>query len=426
MRWLIVKPNMQSSDTSIYTISAAGNANYGDEIILRLWNQAYLSHYSGVHVISDVLSPKLVETSWCPDKSRITFTNMMWQIVVSHTRPFWKKFVLEKCLPQSWFKNIMDPGHPVWSDEARRLLQELENYCAPRNVRVFHLLGGGYITAQWPSHYMLLGVACVIARRIGARVVVTGQGLMPASNRTLESMAQYSDVIDIMDCRDEPSWAIMSDCMGKEKTSLSGDDTLLFFSKYAGAWRPRVFEQRALVVSIQNDLFNGDTLSKTILTSSYLKNVMQDLALDSLVFLPCMGNDITDVDVDVLSELNVNRDGMYRFQLEDVLLNGFPYYPNGYYITSRYHPHLLASLMGGRGCAFYDTEYYRIKHESVSVLRDNPWPLIDANMGINGASKALGMPAQEINAHKWSKCGMACLIKKTEMAETVERLIFGW
>lgn len=415
--------NMRGQNMSVYTISAAGNANFGDEIILKLWTQAYLGLSSNVNVISDVLSPEAVEASWYPSGSRITFTGLAWKIAFSHARPPWKRFVLDKCMPQAWFRDIMDPGHPAWSDGARRLLRELERYCLQCDVRLFHLLGGGYLTALWPCHYLLLGVACLIARRIGARVVVTGQGFMPASERHCEAIAQYSDVIDIMDCRDEPSRKMMSAYVGDERTSLSGDDTLLCFGKYSSSWNPRVFEQRALVVSIQNDLFHGGEQLKRILASPIVKDAVVKLGLNSLVFVPCMSHDIQNAGSDVWSALNMTGGTIRRFPLQDVLRNGFPYYPNGYYITSRYHPHLMASLMGGRGCAFHDTEYYRVKHESVSALSVNPWPLVHAHSGFGRVAEALGTPAFVADVPTRSEFGIACQRKKTGIANEIERRI---
>src|SRR5690606_5369131 len=54
-----------------------------------------------------------------------------------------------------------------------------------RNFDQVHIVGGGYFNSLWPSNYLILLLARLLAWQTGAQLVATGLGLMPTETGNL-------------------------------------------------------------------------------------------------------------------------------------------------------------------------------------------------------------------------------------------------
>ncbi len=98
-------------------------------------------------------------------------------------------------------------------------------YGGLERVDLVHILGGGYINGIWPHHLALVGAARKIASRYGARVAMTGAGLIPLAEGSGDALGSAISQFDVVDVRDEASYSAIRTKV--PRATLTADDALL-------------------------------------------------------------------------------------------------------------------------------------------------------------------------------------------------------
>jgi len=120
-----------------------------------------------------------------------------------------------------------------------------------------------------------------------------------------------------------------------------------------------------------------------------------------------------DADRDVLEMTRRMLPQARFYSLEDVLRRGFPARPGQAWLSTRFHPHLLAAAAGASGVAVsLRKDYYGTKHGSL-VDGGSPWPLWHTDVlgaaapDIPERPRLGGYTAPQLETHRASKLRVA-------------------
>jgi len=342
---------MPSDDRPLhYLVGTSGHPNYGDELIAATWLRylARVSPHSDVWL--DCPSPGPAAVLLGDLHPRVRFTDTLWRLC-------WEAPTDEPWEVSAYVQRVMeDPG------VAPRWLRGVELVA---RADVVHVMGGGYINDIWPAHVGLLAGAVAAVRRSGGSAVATGLGLSPVAtngNALLRHLAAQLDVLDVRD-------ALSVELVGSAATPLlTGDDA--FFGLGPHLYRSDG-DLRPVMVCIQSDFvevgvpalaeFLADTLRAWQVTGDSLGVVEGIPGADRTVF--------------ALVERAFPGARFYPFS--EIWETGFPAAAGQTWISTRFHPHLLAAAVGATGVALsVGTSYYATKHRSLTG-QGSGWTIVD-------------------------------------------------
>ncbi|GEE03092.1 hypothetical protein nbrc107696_35380 [Gordonia spumicola] len=345
-----VRSRIDSADL-IYLVTTAGFPNYGDELITEAWLRHIARRRPTARVVVDSPRPGQASLLLGHANRRAVFVDTLWELVRHANSPD----AVE-----------VDPGAPwAWvSDTASRL------GASPRNdagielllrAGTIHLVGGGYVNAVWPHHVALVTAMSAVAAQTGARTVATGAGLTPAAPGAAgEALLDAAARFDVLDVRDEPSFDLLAGAPGLSRT---GDDAWL---SPAVARTQRPPSGSGVVLCAQSDLtdaFAWGGLAGTEALVSFVRDTLDawDVPGRDVTVVECIpGHDYT-----IPTMLGDRIDGAAVIPFRNLWRDGLPV-NRGTWLSTRYHPHMLAAAAGDSGVAIAASpDYYATKHQAL-------------------------------------------------------------
>lgn len=319
----------------VYLVATAGYPNFGDEAIVRVWLRWLARHHPHDEVWLDCPFPGSAAALFHRDHPRLRCVDTLFEML--------------RGAPDAWgaaeqvMRSVESPGLAPTRIHGLRVLAEAD---------VVHVVGGGYINALWPTHLGLLAAVAAVGQRSGARTALTGAGLSPPPEHCEVLLSRYAQNFHVLDARDAASAALLG-------CSTTGDDLLLDLSSATGGPAP---EGADVFVVAQGDLHsNTPALAEAVLQCLRKWDVRDN----QVAFVEC----IPRVDRRVFDLLQPLMPGCHFVPFVDVWDLGLPALPGQRWISTRFHPHLLASAAGAKGVyVCVQPDYYATKHESLCAL----------------------------------------------------------
>lgn len=327
------------SQNAIYLISEPGYPNYGDELIVSEWLRYFAqtcpwrpvfidcARAGSAAALLDGIHPHLVVVDTV---ARITLEN---------------DYVNDPEKNAAWLNSSLD-------DEGKAARYAAGIGIVRERADIIHLTGGGYINSMWRPNLARLGIA-EWAHARGRRVLSTGLGLLPLNDNDVHYVNQRASFFDMFGVRDLETFNVVSG----GNCHLMPDDC--FVNGLDGCYS---LEERLpeIMVCIQ-----GDFISDQAALFSHVNRILQEWRVgeeEAIGVVECMPYS----DYPIFSYLMEKGWRCRFFPLAYLLNEGFPARAGQKWISTRYHPHLLAAACGCSGVFISPNEkYYQIKHNAV-------------------------------------------------------------
>lgn len=333
-----------------YLVTCAGAPNFGDELIAATWLRHLAMTAPDSDVVVDCINPEVAAAHLKSLHPRVRFTNTLWWLVGCQLN----------AEPRDAASTCGRRALQVTGLWPRRVPQRMA--ADLRTAQTIHLVGGGYINRHFPHVVGLLSAVTAVAERTGARAVMTGQCLWPPAAGCEDLISELASRFDVADVRDEPS----SRLIGTASPTTTGDDAFL---GTALATRAPSAELPAVMVCVQSQL-------ATMPAERLIRFVGETLAswnADQAGLLQCAPGRDDEVIELAMARLPI----VARYDLDDVLADGFPAAAGQTWISTRFHPHLVAAAAGAAGIAVsVEPDYYITKHGSL-IAAGSGWNLVD-------------------------------------------------
>ena len=340
----------RKGNPTIYLVGTTGHPNYGDELITLLWVNLYALRYPDAEIWLD--SPR-------PGQSAVLLRSARTRVQCTDT-------LFHACwnAPSDNPADVVAFGRRV-VEQPGLIPREATGMQVLESANIIHVLGGGYINAIWPRHLALLAAAAEMGRRNGARLAITGAGLIPCPSGSASIISQVLKEFHVVDVRDEESAALLRAHI--DSVEFTSDDVFVGLQAV-----PRSLGwDDTLVLCLQNDHIKASRRDLLHYAASCITN--WGLSDNPLLMVECLPpGDLFGWDV-----LKGQFPQLEIMPFEILWREGFPVGERMTWISSRYHPHLLASAYGAAGVAIaVGGEYYRTKHHSLSTLGTG-WTIVD-------------------------------------------------
>ena len=343
----------------IYLVGTCGAPNYGDELITRTWLDYLATALPGAEVWVDCHSPGPAQAVFAASHPHVRFTDLLWRIcrAAPSARP---ADVVEHAT-----RAVRDPEVMPRLSLARSVL---------RRADVVHLIGGGFVNTMWPRHVGLLAGAVELARASGGIAAMTGQGLQPMSDEAAPQVADLAASMAVADVRDAPS----RDVLGhgpQGGVSLTGDDSFLGLGD-------QTFDRGKapdVMLCAQSDLLTISVEELADLFATVLTGWEVDVERVGW-FEGIPGRDRVVYDI-VAKQLP----GIRYYSLLETWTSGVPVRAGQHWVSTRFHPHLIAAAAGSWGIAVpVNRGYYDHKHDSL-VAQGSGWTVVDPSVALSAA-----------------------------------------
>ncbi len=342
-------------------IGALGGPNFGDEIILAAWINAIRRKDPMAVIVCDGYNLENLKWFVGGRADVLTPEESLWRASYAvasgadHTA-IWSHIQA----------NLEDLGR---LEITIKCLEALKH----RKFDQIHLVGGGYFNSLWRSNYFLLIIARLLGWQTGAKVVATGLGLLPTAEADLSELQGILQTFDLVDVRDSGSLAQLK-IPDWQQVSCSGDDALLYLSDGEPQYPLRQVAGKAMVICIQNDLFEGNKIADVLFTAASVE-VLKEYGIRDIIYAAAMSTDVAKPSEEL--KINLESEGFRLSSINPVELaeKGFPVSNGGIIVTSRYHPHFFGALSGYKGIALSAIPYYDTKHAAVRAM-GSAWPVL--------------------------------------------------
>jgi polysaccharide pyruvyl transferase WcaK-like protein/peptidoglycan hydrolase CwlO-like protein len=330
-----------------YLISAAGT-NFGDDLITLLWIKQLRDANPQGRIIVDCVDP----TTFALLLAKIDLAENVCVINL-----FWRT-----CGHYSAELNDAVPAL-----ERDLLYNESTDFRTAEKffdtVAYIHLLGGGYVNDNWPKNALLAVITSFLKKRYHIPLFWTGTSVVPAAFSEKLKIAKYLSAFDMITTRDEKSNEVLS--RWNPRCKFTCDDAFLFLH----GLKTKKSKQKILFINIQKDLRDA---------AFYRKNIADvRAALKSwegeVVYIDAFP--LYDAEAFLyLKDLAPTATFISEHRFHELLFSGeFDIGTNSRAIVSRFHLHLLFSLLGVTGEYITpDDAYYLNKHKSL-VTQGSGW-----------------------------------------------------
>ncbi|MDQ8574126.1 polysaccharide pyruvyl transferase family protein [Klebsiella aerogenes] len=324
----------------VYLVSCSGRPNYGDELITATWLSFLYKNYPQYEVWLDTPEPGNVQSLFMKYHPNFKAINTLWKIC-------WRSVDILNDINNKTASLIKDYGSP-----------DIDlNIDILRSADIVHILGGGYINANWKENYAIL-FACQALKQVSqAKTIATGISIYPHEEFLAAEI--FNDAItsfDYFSVRD-PATASRFAVENTQDDVFLGYD-LDVVSKNNSPDLPDI------LCCIQNELSEDDIFQKLVsLVADYLQQ--QHKCGKKIGYIEA----IPGADNTAFVELQKAIPDIQFYPFSHVCHGGIPVQADGEIISTRFHHHLVGACLGIKGTALnIDREYYKNKHESLSLL----------------------------------------------------------
>ncbi|GAB20051.1 hypothetical protein GOEFS_105_00620 [Gordonia effusa NBRC 100432] len=374
--------NRLTRDEIIYLVAPSGNPNFGDEFIAKTWLEYLARVRPHALVVLDCHSPGQAAIMLRRSHPRVIFVDTLWRLTLFAAGV--ERHDIER-------PDGLDPERGwEWVTRAASNLGVASHLDAGVDLLLraasIHLLGGGYVNNIWPQHLSLVTAIAAVGERSGAATYTTGQGLTPTiAGQRADILTEALGRFTVVDVRDRASAAAFAAI----EPSHSGDDAWLSIPTKA----PQAAASDDIVLCLQSDLTDdfvahGKTGVDAIaaLVTALLDE--WNVAGSQVTVVEC----IPGIDFTVPKLMGERLDGATVVPFLDVWRDGLPLGVGKTWISTRFHPHLLAAAAGDCGVAIVPhPDYYATKHQSL-IDAGSRWSLISDPEQLPSRPTAGGFP----------------------------------
>ncbi|QKT07395.1 polysaccharide pyruvyl transferase family protein [Gordonia sp. X0973] len=370
----------------VYLVAPSGYPNYGDELIAYIWLAHLRRTRPRATVVLDCHTPGQASLLLRHANPRAVFTDTLWRLA-DHARAVVDGEVDDEAV---------DASRPwEWVAQAASRLGVSpglgEGVDTLLHASSLHLLGGGYVNQQWPHHLGLLAAMSAVGAQTGADVVATGQGLLPLmTDPEWSALLDAIKGFDVFDVRDAASRTALADHVDAGSLVHSGDDVWL--DPPRRDWGDRLVDQvrkrrggaalpdDGVVLCVQSDLvddfsYDGDAGIDAL--AEFAAATLEHWAVpaEHVTVVEAMpGRDYT-----VVKHLGDRLAAARVIPFLSVWHDGLPIGRGQTWLTTRFHPHLIAAAAGDSGVAIITKpDYYATKHQSL-VDCGSRWTIADGS-----------------------------------------------
>lgn len=329
-------------ESPVYLVSMAGFPNYGDEVIAAAWLRYLAKARPHSEVWLDSRYPGSAAALFSGLHPNLRTTDAIFRAIDDSLHGSGRHI-------EDLVQNL---GTPLYDLQMHKL----------REAGTIHLIGGGFLNSIWPENLLVVRAMRAAADVSGARLIATGQGLLPDAGERLAGFTHVS-------VRDAGS----ADLLG---TSVGVDDAFLMDTISDGAvpgdhcGSPAPGQPTEVVLCVQNDAQDDGVFERNleVAREAVRRSGVPRERVRYVEAIP--GNDFAGFDAlrDVVSE-----GGFVPFSA--LWRDGFTMGPHQVWVSTRFHHHLIAAAHGARGIALVGKAgYYDVKHGSVAALGSN-WVL---------------------------------------------------
>lgn len=341
----------------VYLISTAGYPNYGDEQIVRTWLKFFSKNRSNVELTLDVPFPARAQFLFGDDFTNVKFVDTVWNAIYKADH------------------DGADLEHPeaviaALSGGDPRNQAGIDYLLGSDSI---HLLGGGYfdVTSEtFKKTYLFFPLLKFVKEQNPKiKLLATGLGLTPITPEYQASLAQkYIPLFDYFGVRDARSAEITG-------ATLELDD--VFMAKKLDA------------IQLDENPAHPDIL---LAIQPFVDDEHRDAFLNELIaYLQTEENAKKRIGVleamieqdnwlffsDYFDQYPEIKARMTFFGFWDLWQKGLPYKEDQVWISTRYHFHVIGSLLGVKGTAvLVGGDYYENKHHSLNELGTG-WQILD-------------------------------------------------
>ncbi|MBM7368962.1 polysaccharide pyruvyl transferase family protein [Gordonia hydrophobica] len=367
----------------IYLVTSAGFPNFGDELIVEAWLRHLALRRPFARVVVDSPRPGQASLLLRHANRNAVFVDTIWSLSLFASSDEAGPDV-DRAAPWVWVADVTSRlgGAPRDAEGVELLLR----------AGTVHIVGGGYLNNVWSHHVSLVAAVAAVSRATGARAIATGAGLTPGfTGPALDRFRADAAQFEVFDVRDRASGDVLGDA---PRTSFTGDDAWLSPRLTIDAPGARTPNDR-VVLCAQSDLtddfaWGGDT--GTAALTAFLTATLDawEVSGSDITVVECIpGHDNT------IPHLMGDRlDGAARIPFLSAWRSGIPFGTGAAWLTTRFHPHLLAAAAGDSGVAVIaKPDYYATKHRSLTesgsawtvVAGDDPIPARPTSRGFSPA-----------------------------------------
>jgi len=349
-----------------YLVSTAGIPNLGDELIAATWLRYLGQTAPHVEVVIDCIDPARVVTPLHEMHPRLRMVSTLWQLCFRHWELAGQAQDIAGRLA----------GDPSLAGDLADGLELLAR------AQVIHLTGGGFLNGIWPAFSALPAAILAASERSGAVTAATGVGLHPPAPGVVDLLRRFT----VADVRDEASAKLLG-----RPDSYSCDDVFLS----PDAWIARG-DAPDVLVSLQAarrpaGLFppvpaaaetgqpgspaglaqEARSARGTAMLVAFFAKTLAEWDAQEIGLVECW----PDADEEVRERASELAPSVRHYPLAELLRDGFPVAAGQTWLSTRFHPHLLAAAGGGQGVAVnLMPGYYDTKHASL-ISQGSGWTL---------------------------------------------------
>lgn len=338
----------------LYLIGSSGYPNFGDEAVARAWVRWLAHNHPDDEVWLDCPWPGSAAALLAAEHPRLRCVDTLFHLGSGATTA-WEAV--------NRATRALSPHGPG--------ADRLHGLRALAQADVVHMIGGGYANGLWPHQLGVLGAVAEAGRLHGARTAMTGQGLLPLSRGAVSLVRRLADRLDVVDVRDEPS----AEALG---ITASCDDLFLDLGSALDLHRE---DAPDVVLVVQGDLHDSAHRIADLLLARVDDWGVEPSDVAVLEGIPGLDRPIFDLLAPLLP-------GLRFVPFVELWDRGLPVRAEQRWITTRFHPHLLAAAVGASGIALsVHPNYYGVKHGSLSALGSG-WPVVGLDASLPDAGRA--------------------------------------
>lgn len=374
MRWAML---FSMRPGPIYLIGPSGNPNFGDEFIAAAWLRYLARARPDDDVWLDCPQPGLAQILFRDLHPRVRFTNTLWRLVHDH------QHLPTEEAAAAITERVTHLGTPTYD----------LGLLTVRDAGTLHLIGGGYINAVWPQHAGLVHAMKATTALSGARLLATGQGLLPAITGTPPAMDLFSG-FDHVTARDQGGAEAYGVDFGLDDAFLGVSAAIRSSTEIDGDTGGKA---DGLFICIQSDTVDPARMASAVAVARREAALAGEQGRDVYYLEAIPGGD--RVAYEQLADL---IPGTNFLPFATLWSEGLPLSSRQSWVTSRFHFHLLGAAAGGVGIAVVmNPGYYDVKHGSIAALGSG-WAIAsdDAAPAMPTATGQLASSLPELVARK--------------------------